>query len=174
VLRFLFLPVLASVAYAAEFTGSVTRVVDGDTVDVTSGDYSVRVRLYGVDAPERSQAGGTEAVTFTEALVLNKAVAVIERDIDRYGRVVGTIALPDGRTLNDELLRAGMGRWYARYAPLATDLRQLESQARVTGKGIWKDPQAQAPWDFRSEKSGAASRRGRRSQARSDRRSLAR
>jgi endonuclease YncB( thermonuclease family) len=175
VLRFLLPILIAAAATASDFTGMVTRVLDGDTMDVTSGDYTVRIRLYGVDTPEKTQSGGPEAMTFTSRLVLNNPVTVVERDIDRYGRIVAQVNLDDGRVLNQEIVRAGMGRWYARYAPLATNLREMESQAHAEGKGIWGDPQAQAPWDFRKEGNSpghSGSRKHLRSEPRSLRRSL--
>jgi endonuclease YncB( thermonuclease family) len=177
-LRFLLPVFITAAALPSDFTGTVTRVLDGDTIDVTSMDYTIRVRLYGVDAPEKTQSGGPEATAFTKSLVLGNPVRMTERDLDRYGRVIGIVTLADGRVLNQEVLRAGMGRWYARYAPLATDLREIESRARTEQKGVWSDPAAQAPWDFRKEEyssgTGSSRRPGHRSEPRSLRRSLRR
>ena len=175
--RLLISALIALVAWGSDFTGTVTRVLDGDTIDVTSADYTVRVRLYGVDTPEKTQSGGPEAMAFTQRLVSGNPVNIVERDIDRYGRIVGMVTLADGRVLNQEILREGWGRWYSRYAPLAAELREMEAHAREERKGVWSDPQAQAPWDFRKERSvenGGAKRYGRRSEPRTLHRSLRR
>ncbi len=69
-------------------------------------------------------------------------------DRDRYGRTVGVVLLPDGRSLNHELVRAGLAGMYRRYT---TDesLSDLEEEARVAGRGLWADPHALPPWEWR-------------------------
>ena len=164
---------LTSVAPASEFTGIVQRVLDGDTLAVANGEYTIRVRLYGVDAPEKTQAGGAESAAFTEKLALNQPAILVERAIDRYGRVVCDVMLSDGRLLNEEIVRAGHGWWYERYAPLSTGLRVLESEARAQRRGLWADLHPQAPWEWRKEEQTAptlVSKRTRRTEARTQRR----
>ena len=97
VMRLLVFLLLASLAPASEFAGIVQRVLDGDTLAVANGEYTIRVRLYGVDAPEKTQAGGAESAAFTERLALNQPAMLVERAIDRYGRVVCDVMLSDGR-----------------------------------------------------------------------------
>jgi Staphylococcal nuclease homologue len=72
----------------------------------------VKVRLHGVDTPEKAQAFGTRAPQFTSDLVFQRDVMVVVQTTDRYGRLVGEVLLPDGRSLNQELVRAGMAWWY--------------------------------------------------------------
>jgi endonuclease YncB( thermonuclease family) len=62
--------------------------------------------LHGIDAPERKQAFGTRARQFTSELAFNQIVTVVVHNTDRYGRLVGEVVLPDGRSLNQELVRA--------------------------------------------------------------------
>jgi endonuclease YncB( thermonuclease family) len=77
------------------------------------------------------------------------------RDIDRYKRTVAEIILPDGRNLNQELVRAGLAWWYQRYARRETVLRDLERDARAAKRGLWADPQGPVPpWEWR--KAGSA------------------
>src|SRR5438128_2499905 len=105
--------VLAPLQVSAEqFTGKVVGLSDGDTLSVLWEGKAVPVRLYGVDVPEKAQAFGTQARLFLSELVFPQPVTVAIRDTDRYGRLVGEVRLPDGRSLNQELVRAGLAWWY--------------------------------------------------------------
>jgi endonuclease YncB( thermonuclease family) len=130
-------------------SGEVVGVTDGDTIKVLVGHRQRKVRLYGVDTPEKKQAYGMKAKLFTSSLVFGKVVQVTVMAQDRYGRTVGVVALPDGRILNRELVRNGYAWWYSHYAPHDRDLQNLERQARLEKKELWSDPHAIAPWDFR-------------------------
>ena len=132
-----------------EFNGKVVAIADGDTVTVLDGTTQVRVRLRGVDCPEKRQAFGTRAKQFTSDLVFGKEVTVKPKERDRYGRVVAEIVLPDGRILNQELVRAGLAWWYRRYEPNDETLRALEKEARAARRGLWADPNPVPPWEFR-------------------------
>jgi endonuclease YncB( thermonuclease family) len=76
-------------------------------------------------------------------------VAVHVRDVDRYGRTVAEIILPDGRNLNREIVRAGFAWWYERYARHETVLRDLQDEARAARRGLWADPSPMPPWEWR-------------------------
>jgi endonuclease YncB( thermonuclease family) len=110
---------------------------------------AVKVRLHGVDTPEKAQAFGTQAWKLTGDLAFQQVVTVVIRDTDRYGRVVSEVLLPDGRTLNQELVRAGMAWWYRQYAPNDTTLAQLEAEARTAKRGLWADAHPVPPWEWR-------------------------
>src|SRR5712691_4287496 len=99
-------------ASAEQFTGKVVAIADGDTIQVLRAGKAVKVRLYGVDAPEKAQSFGTQARKFTGDLVFQQTVTVAIRDTDRYGRLVGEVRLPDGRSLGHELVRAGLAWEY--------------------------------------------------------------
>ena len=71
------------------------------------------------------------------------------RDIDRCKRTAAEIILPDGRNLNQELVRAGLAWWYQQYARRETVLRDLEQEARAAKRGLWIDPKPGAPWEWR-------------------------
>jgi len=79
----------------AAWTGEVVHVADGDTITVTRNGEKFRVRLYGIDTPEKTQYFGQNAKQFTSSQVMGKTVEVEEIDIDRYGRVVGLISVGD-------------------------------------------------------------------------------
>ncbi|MCW5983534.1 MAG: thermonuclease family protein [Bryobacteraceae bacterium] len=131
--------------------------------------------VFTASIPRRNQDGGREARAFTSDLALFQSVTVLERDIDRYGRVVGDVRLTDGRVLNREIIRTGHGWWYQRYAPLSTDLQKLEAEARLYRRGIWSGwTSPEAPWQWRKqvkEATHSRTRYRRRSEPRSLRRS---
>ena len=124
-------------------------VSDGDTITVLRGQEPVKVRLYGIDCPEKSQAFGQKAKQRTSALVFGATVTVQPADIDRYGRTVAKVSLEDGRSLNEELVAGGYAWWYREYAPKDERLGRLEAGAREKGLGLWADEGAEAPWEFR-------------------------
>jgi endonuclease YncB( thermonuclease family) len=61
------------------------------------------------------------------------------------------VILPDGRNLNHELVKAGLGWWFRKYAPHDEELEQLEKEARAAKRGLWSDPHANLPWEFRKQ-----------------------
>lgn len=140
---------LLSPVKAEEFSGKVVKVVDGDTIHVLHDFNTVKVRLSGVDTPEKHQAFGQQAKNFTAAQCFGQEVTVVAVERDKYGRVVGEVTLADGRDLNKELVKAGYAWWYRKYAPKSSELEQLETDARSNSRGLWVDPYAVAPWEFR-------------------------
>ncbi len=139
---------LTSQTLAADFTGRVVGVSDGDTITVLHNGKGERIRLHGIDCPEKRQAFGNRAKQFTSNLVFAKTVTVQAVDRDRYGRTVGVVLLPDGRSLNHELVRAGFAWMYRRYTN-DQSLSDLEEEARVARRGLWADPHAVPPWEWR-------------------------
>lgn len=131
------------------FSGKVVGVSDGDTIKVLYNNKEVKVRLWGIDCPEKKQAFGTKAKNFTSDMVFGRNVTVESRDTDRYGRTVGWVTAPDGRVLNRELLRAGLAWYYEDYAPHAYDLQSLENQASAARKGLWSAKNPMPPWQYR-------------------------
>jgi endonuclease YncB( thermonuclease family) len=95
-----------------------------------------RVRLYGIDCPERRQDFGTKARKFTSQMVFGKVVDLEPVERDRYGRTVAWVSV-NGKSLNKELLRAGLAWWFKRYAPDRVDLAMLEKEARKAKNGLW-------------------------------------
>ena len=82
----------------ATYTAPVVRIADGDTITVLHDRQRVRIRLWGIDAPEMAQAWGPEAKQFTAARVEGQTVTLQVHDTDRYGRTVAEVILPDERT----------------------------------------------------------------------------
>lgn len=144
----LFLTALATAA-GDQIGGTVIKISDGDTIIISTGKEQLKIRLNGIDCPERSQAFGRKAKQFTANMVFRKKVKVITHGLDTYGRIIGDVHCKDGRSLNKELVKAGLAWWYRRYAPDNRELAALEASARKAGRGLWADKNPTAPWEFR-------------------------
>ena len=142
-------------AKPAAWEGKVVSVADGDTITVLRGKEQVRIRLDGVDTPEKRQAFGQKAKKFTAGMVAGKVVKVVPVTLDRYGRTVARVYLGKA-SLNEALVRAGFAWWYRKYAKDNKVLPKLEAAARKAGKGLWKDPKPTPPWDWRHQQRGKA------------------
>ncbi|NEM97068.1 thermonuclease family protein [Pontibacter burrus] len=143
----------------------VVAVKDGDTIELLRNGETIKVRLYGVDSPEKNQDFGQRARQFTSDLAFGKTVRLIEHNKDRYGRVVGTIILPDGRSLNEELVKNGFAWHYKAYSK-DKNLANMEADARRYKRGLWEAPNPVAPWDFRkTERETAAAKKAKKEAA---------
>jgi len=140
---------------AQEFRGKVVGVTDGDTITVLNNTTPIKVRLNGIDAPEAGQPFGERSKQFASALCFGDEVTVKALGTDKYGRTLGDIVLGDGRILNQELIRAGMAWHYKEYSKDET-LAKLEMEAREKKVGLWSDPHAVAPWEWRHGNGAAA------------------
>jgi endonuclease YncB( thermonuclease family) len=137
--------------------GEVTRVIDGDTVTLTTREGTkLRVRLYGIDAPEvrheeiAGQPFGNEARAALKTLVLGRRVTVEIVDIDAHRRMVG-IVHRSGMDINLEMVRSGYAWAYRRYlsAPYASRYLDAEREARGKRLGLWKEANPDPPWEFK-------------------------
>jgi endonuclease YncB( thermonuclease family) len=149
----LVLGLLAGAVRAEPFTGRVVAVTDGDTLKVLHGRRVEVVRLQGIDAPERRQAHGTRARQFAAGLAHGRPVTVLDRGRDRNGRLLAEVVLPDGRSLNQELVRAGYAWWFRRYSA-DVRLARLEDDARAARRGLWADARPVPPWEWRTAAGG--------------------
>jgi endonuclease YncB( thermonuclease family) len=145
-----------TLAHGASITGRVVGVHDGDTLTVlTPAKQQIKVRLYGIDAPEAKQAFGSRGKQELSALAFGKSVRVEIESKDRYGRTVARVFV--GITdVNAEMVRRGFAWWYRSYAKKDVALAAAETEAKNAGRGLWADKTAVAPWDFR--KNAAAAR----------------
>lgn len=139
---------LAGTCFA--WDGKVVGIADGDTITVMHDGRGERLRIWGVDSPEKKQDFGMAAKKFTSSMVYGKTVSVEPVDTDRYGRTVAIVRV-DGKCLNEELVRAGMAWVYKSYCksgPCGSWL-ELEKNARSSGIGLWSMKDPVAPWEFR-------------------------
>jgi endonuclease YncB( thermonuclease family) len=139
----------AQVELGQTFAGKVVSVTDGDTYDVRRpGGQLVTVRLWGVDAPESDQPGGSAATRAARQLIGGARAEVEVVEIGSYGRAVARLEA-GGSDLGAMLIRHGHGWHYNRYAPGATEYARLERQARNANRGLWSRSGPIPPWDWR-------------------------
>lgn len=134
----------------ADFAGKVVKVIDGDTIDVlTNTKQKIRVRLLDIDAPEKKQAYGNVSRKYLASLVAGKAVFIKESKKDIYQRTLGTV-FSNKININAKMVESGYA-WAYRYKGIANnqEMVRLETQAKQNKKGLWKDKNPIAPWDFR-------------------------
>ena len=139
----------SSLVSASEITGSVVSVIDGDTIEVLHNDKAERIRLSGIDCPEKGQAYGKRAKQAASDLAFGKEVTLQTFGKDKYGRTIADVLLPDRTNVNHKLVKDGWCWWYRKYAPGNTVLEGLEKEAREARKGLWTDPQPVPPWEYR-------------------------
>ena len=142
----------------ADFTGPVVSILDCDTIEVLHNTYPERIRLSGIDCPEKGQAFGTRAKQAASALVFGRDVTLDTHGQDKYRRTLADVFLRDGTHVNHELVKDGWCWcwWYRKYAPRNTDLERLEQEARGAKKGLWADPAPILPWVYRKARRGQA------------------
>ena len=137
--------------------GEVTRVIDGDTITLATREGTkLRVRLYGIDAPEvrheerPGQPYGNEARAALKGLALGRRVTVEIVDTDAHRRMVG-IVYRSGMDINLEMVRTGYAWAYRRYlsAPYASRYLDAEREARGKRLGLWKEANPDLPWEFK-------------------------
>jgi endonuclease YncB( thermonuclease family) len=139
----------ASTGFA--WQGKVVRVIDGDTVVVLNVDkQQTKVRLYGIDSPEKKQAFGTKAKQFLSSLIYGKVVDVVDLGNDMYGRTVGKIYF-DSQYINLTMVERGYGWHYRRYAPRDSELSLAQDHAKQQQLGLWSDPTVVEPWNYRKK-----------------------
>lgn len=157
-----FTPLLTALLFAVPsaadtLQGRVVAVTDGDTVKVLDASHTEwKIRLMGIDAPEKKQAFGARSKSNLSNLVYGKTVIVEYSKKDRYGRTVGKI-LVNGVDVNLEQIKAGMGWHYKKYAkeqPMVDreTYSRAEEQARAGRQGLWQEAEPLAPWDWRKAK----------------------
>lgn len=142
--------------YADELKGFVVGVSDGDTIkviDSTKTEY--KIRLTGIDAPEKKQPFGQKSKKSLSDLAYMKQVNIEYFKRDKYGRILGKV-LVDGKDVNFEQLRLGMAWVYVKYINEipANDQKQYltaELTAKNTSTGLWSDNAPIPPWEYRKK-----------------------
>lgn len=135
-------------------TGDVVSISDGDTVTVLDNTKTQhKVRLAGIDAPEKRQPFGDRSRQGLAAVVFRKHVVVHWHKHDRYGRIVGKV-LVGGADVGLSQLRTGMAWHYKAYAREQsaedrTEYAATEGVARARHIGLWQQADPIPPWDFR-------------------------
>ena len=139
---------------ADTLSGRVVRVTDGDTIVVLdSGNAQHKIRLTGIDAPERGQAFGTKSKEHLSDSVAGKFVVVEYEKRDWYKRILGKVLLAD-EDMNLEQIKAGLAWHYKYYQKEQTPADRvkysdMEREARMEKRGLWYDTNPVPPWDYR-------------------------
>ena len=159
---------LACAGVAQAMSGVVIRVSDGDTVWVRPDDAPrrkpVKVRLVGIDAPERCQPWGAQATAALSSQVLNRRVEVPTRGVDAHGRLLGGLLLPDGVDVSAWMVSQGHA-WSSRFRRHPGPYAQQQRAAQARRAGLFADPEAVEPWVFRRTHGPCESGAGLRSSA---------
>jgi endonuclease YncB( thermonuclease family) len=152
-----FLILISCTINATTLQGKVVGVADGDTITVLDAHNKPhKIRLQGIDAPEKSQAFGQKSKQSLNQLVHSKQVSIEFEKKDKYGRKVGKVLL--NRTdVCLEQIKLGMAWHYKQYASEQPKedrdiYAQAEMDARNQAIGLWKDKTATPPWEFRKQR----------------------
>lgn len=145
-------------ARAATLTGKVIEVNDGDEITIFNMNRPVRIRLVGIDAPEKDQAFGEVAKQHLTDLVFDKFVFVEYTGIGERTDLIGRVLL-NGADINAQMIRDGAA-WYAPQLSHLTDAEteiysKSEEAARSEKRGLWQVDGAVAPWEFVKAREGA-------------------
>jgi micrococcal nuclease len=130
----------------------VIAIADGDTFTILTKDFQqVKIRLYGIDCPEKKQGFGNVAKQRLSELIFGKSVKLKITGLDRYKRSIAFVYDESGTCINEELLKEGLAWHFLKYDnnPYWDD---LEEQAREQKLGLWSMANPVAPWDWRKSK----------------------
>lgn len=148
------LALLGSVTAAAdikEIIGKVVGVNDGDTLTVLAASkVQYKIRLQGIDAPEKAQAFGEKSKQALSEMVFGKTVKVESRGTDRYDRTLGEVFVGTN-WINRAMVEQGWAWHYIKYSKLA-ELSKAEQEAKQRQLGLWSDKEPVPPWEFRKQK----------------------
>jgi len=154
---FLFLLLPISYTSAASLTGKTVRVTDGDTIVILNeGNAQHKIRLQGTNAPERGQAYGRKSKERLSESVAGRFVVVEYDKKDRYGRIVGKVMVGK-EDVGLKQVSDGFAWHYKKYQKEQTVTDQIlyteaEVGAREAKRGLWQDPHAIPPWEYRAAK----------------------
>ena len=149
---------ISTATLADTLIGKVVGITDGDTITVLDEDQQKerKIRLMGIDTPEKAQPFGQNAKQSLSDLVFGRSVNVEWQKLDRYERIVGKVLI-NGQDANLEQVRRGLAWHYKKYEreqePLdRATYSQAEIEARMSNRGLWSDPTPIPPWDWRKSK----------------------
>ena len=131
--------------------GKVVAVADGDTFTYLNAENkTVKVRLHGIDCPEKKQDYGQVAKQKLSDLIFGEQVEVVETDIDRYKRVIAKVYTKQNKCVNEELLKSGLAWHYKQYDKNET-WAHMEQEAKRKKLGLWSMSNPTPPWEWRKQ-----------------------
>lgn len=147
----LLLLIVSSFQNNESFTGKVVAILDGDTIEVLKNGRKERIRLNGIDAPEKSQPFGNASKKFASEKLFGINVNVIVTGTDRYGRSLADV-YANNEWFNLVSVSHGFSWHYKKYSD-NTKLSEAEAAAKSAKLGLWADRNPIAPWDYRKSSS---------------------
>lgn len=150
--RYLFCVVLvclSAFASAEEFSGKVVAVMDGDTLLVIRDGHPVKVRLAGIDAPEKAQPFGMASKKSLAEMVKGKQIQATSSAVDDYGRLIAKVYVGEVN-VNHEQVRRGMAWEYSRFHS-NRELVALQREAQQARRGLWAGEEAVEPSQWRKQ-----------------------
>lgn len=135
--------VIASPLFA--LSGKVVSIHDGDTITILQGKQQIKVRLFGIDAPELEQPYGKKSKQFLANLIAGEVVEVEPKGKDRYKRTLGIIYFK-GQDINAQMVLNGYAWAYVKYSKIYVDHERL---ARENKRGLWQSSDPTPPWEWR-------------------------
>lgn len=140
------------VASAQKFSVRVVGISDGDTFTVINQDkLQLKIRIYGIDAPEKGQDFGSKAKQAISDLIMGKDIQIDVQSRDSWGRLISYVYTSDGRDVSLLMLQEGMAWHFVKYDD-TEEYVQAEKRARAKKKGLWSQSNPTAPWDYRGGK----------------------
>lgn len=127
------------------FSAKVVKISDGDTIAVLSGKEQTKVRLYGIDAPEKKQNYGQKSKQFLASLIAGQVVEVVPKGKDRYKRTIGIIRYK-GQDINAQMVLNGYAWAYVKYSRIYVDHERLAREKKL---GLWQSNDPTPPWEWR-------------------------
>jgi micrococcal nuclease len=130
-------------------SGKVVSVIDGDTYDILiEGHNTIRVRMEGIDAPEKGMPYYRAAKAYLGKLCFKKNVRLETTGRDNHERLLAFSYLEDGTELSHQMIKSGLAWHFKKYSS-DTTLSNLEAEARSAKIGLWSDDRPMPPWENR-------------------------
>lgn len=150
---------LSSLPASAEtIYGRATAVESGNALSFRANDgRTFQVRLKGIDAPGLNQPFGPDSKKYLESLAQDDLTLETFRT-DSRGRTIADLYTP-ALLVNQQMVKAGQAWWYRKYAPSDQTLSTAELEARQQQRGLWREPDPVAPWDWPKAHSAVSSSR---------------
>jgi micrococcal nuclease len=154
-----------SLCFAAEtwVKGIAHGIIDGDTFNMKIDGQIIKIRVYGIEAPEKKQPYGKEAGEALRNLIDGKEIRLRMIGDTTFGRPVGEPWLGDSLNVSLWMVKNGHSWWWPKkYSKKDIKLKEAEEEARVKKLGLWASDDAVAPWDFKAKEKKTGKRKGKR------------
>ena len=147
----IFCTFLCSLCLAQRFSVKVVGISDGDTfTGINSDNLQLKVRIYGIDAPEKKQAFGNKSKEYLSSIIFGKRITIDVQSQDSWGRYISYVYTPDGEDVSLLMLQTGMAWHFVKYDS-SSIYAEAEANARRDKLGLWTDKEPTAPWDYRAK-----------------------